>query len=200
MTAVAPVAVPIAPAVHRGRSVTWWGMLMVIATEGTIFLCLLASWYFLWAASKEWPPAGVELPDLKLALPFSFVLWGSSIPVVIAEHALRTNRIGTFRVGMAVAFVMGAAFLVSTAIDFNALHYGWRDHAYGSAFYTIVGLHAIHVLVGLVMNAVVQVKAALGRYDRGHHRSAEAAALYWHFVDGVWVFVFPSLFLAVHFQ
>ncbi|MCU1376160.1 MAG: cytochrome c oxidase, subunit [Actinomycetia bacterium] len=194
------VAVPIQPATHRGRSVTWWGMLMVIATEAMIFACLLAAWFFLRAASKQWPPAGVELPDLTLAIPFSFVLWGSSIPVIVAEHGLRSGRIAVFRAGMAVAWVLGAAFLAYTAYDFQQLHYGWRDSAYASAFYTIVGLHAIHVLVGLVMSAVVQVKAALGRYDRGHHRSAEAAALYWHFVDAVWLFVFPSLFLATHIR
>jgi heme/copper-type cytochrome/quinol oxidase subunit 3 len=173
-------------------------MLMVIATEATVFACLLASWFFLRAASTSWPPPGVELPDLTLALPFSFVLWGSSLPVVVAEHGLRTGRIGTFRIGMAIAWVLGASFLGYTLYDFNQLHFGWRDHAYGSAFYTIVGLHATHVLVGLVMIAVVQVKAASGRYDRGHHRSAEAVALYWHFVDAVWLFVFPSLFVAAH--
>jgi cytochrome c oxidase subunit 3 len=99
---------------------------------------------------------------------------------------------------MAVAWVLGAAFLAYTAHDFQELHFGWRDHAYGSAFYVIVGLHALHVVVGLVVSAVVQLKAALGRYDGGHHRSAEAACLYWHFVDAVWLFVFPSLFLAAH--
>jgi heme/copper-type cytochrome/quinol oxidase subunit 3 len=192
------VAVPIAPAGHRGRSVTWWGMLMVIATEGMIFACLLAGWFFLRAASKQWPPPGVELPDLRLSVPFSFVLWGSSIPVLWAEWGLKRMRLGVFRAGMALSWVMGAAFLGYTAYDFHELHFGWRDHAYGSAFYVIVGLHAIHVLIGLAMSAVVQLKAALGRYDRGHHRSAEAATLYWHFVDAVWLFVFPSLFLSTH--
>ena len=190
--------VPVGVAQRRGRSITWWGMLLVIATEGMIFACLLAGWFFLRAAATAWPPKGVELPDLALAIPFSLVLWGSSIPVVVAERGLRRGRIGTFRWGMAVAWVLGVAFLAYTAYDFDELHFGWRDHAYGSAFYVIVGLHALHVLVGLVLSAVVQLKAALGRYDRGHHRSAEAACLYWHFVDAVWLFVFPSLFLAAH--
>jgi heme/copper-type cytochrome/quinol oxidase subunit 3 len=173
-------------------------MLLVIATEATLFACLLAGWFYLRAASSTWPPAGVELPDLALSIPFSFVLWGSSVPVVYAEHALKRGRIGGFRVGMALAWLMGLAFLAYTAYDFHELHFGWRDHAYGSAFYVIVGLHTIHVVVGLAMGAVVQLKAALGRYDAGHHRSAEVVALYWHFVDAVWLFVFPSLFLATH--
>jgi heme/copper-type cytochrome/quinol oxidase subunit 3 len=195
---VTTVAVPMAH--HRGRSVAWWGMLLVIATEATLFACLLAGWFYLRAASSQWPPAGVELPDLTLSIPFSFVLWGSSLPVLYAERALKRGRVGSFRAGMALAWLLGAAFLAYTAYDFHDLHFGWRDHAYGSAFYVIVGLHTIHVVVGLAMGAVVQVKAALGRYDAGHHRSAEVVALYWHFVDAVWLFVFPSLFLATHLR
>lgn len=200
MTAVAAGTVPVAHAGPARRSVAWWGMLLVIATEAMIFAILLAAWFYLRAVSHEWPPAGTELPDLHLTIPFSFVLWGSSLPVLYAERAIRRGHVNGFLGGMAMAWVLGAAFLGYTVKDFLDLHYGWRDSAYASAFYVIVGLHAIHVLVGLAMNAVVQAKAALGRYDGGHHRSAEAAALYWHFVDAVWLFVMPSLFLATHLR
>ena len=141
------VAVPVAP--RPGRSTTWWGMMLVIATEATLFACLLAAWFFLRAASKDWPPAGVELPDLSLSIPFSFVLWGSSIPVVLAERALERGRIGWFQVGMALARVLGAAFLAFTAYDFHELHFGWQDHAYGTAFYVIVGLTFLSGILGM---------------------------------------------------
>jgi heme/copper-type cytochrome/quinol oxidase subunit 3 len=99
---------------------------------------------------------------------------------------------------MAISFVMGISFLAWTVYDFDDLHFGWRDNAYGSIFYTIVGLHALHVVIGLAMNAMVQVKAWTGRYRTGHHASAEVFSLYWHFVDVVWLFVFPALFLSPH--
>jgi cytochrome c oxidase subunit 3 len=164
------------------------------------FAVLLAAWFYLRATSKAWPPPGTELPDLRLTLPFSVVLWASSIPVVLGERAIRARRIASFRRWMAAGWVMGAAFLAYTANDFAGLHYGWRDSAYASGFYVIVGLHAIHVVVGLAMSAVVQAKAWLGRYDRGPHGSAEAVALYWHFVDAVWLAVMPSVFLATHLR
>jgi heme/copper-type cytochrome/quinol oxidase subunit 3 len=95
---------------------------------------------------------------------------------------------------------MGASFLAWSLYDFHELHYGWRDNAYGSIYYTIVGLHTIHLVVGLAMNALVQVKAWLGRFDAGRHATAEVFALYWHFVDAVWLIVFPTVFLSPHIR
>lgn len=199
MTSAAAV-VTVEAASRPGRSTTWWGMAMVIGTEAMVFAVLLAAWLFLRASSPSWPPPGTELPDLRLTVPFSFVLWGSSIPVVLAERALRRHRTRAFAVGMGIAWVMAAVFLGYTVKDFVDLHYGWRDSAYASGFYVIVGLHAIHVVVGLAMGAVVQAKAWLGRYDLGGHASAEAVALYWHFVDAVWLAVMPTVFLATHLR
>jgi heme/copper-type cytochrome/quinol oxidase subunit 3 len=173
-------------------------MAVLIMTEGMIFLVLIASYFFLEAASKQWPLGGIEKPNLGLALPFSFVLWGSSLPIFWAEAAIRRGDVRRFKIGLAIALVMGAGFLAFTVYDFNQLHFGWQDNAYGSIYYTIVGLHAIHVFIGLGMNAIVQLKAWLGRFDHGHHAGAEVFALYWHFVDIVWLLVFPSLFLSPH--
>jgi heme/copper-type cytochrome/quinol oxidase subunit 3 len=175
-------------------------MVLVIATESMVFAVLLAAWFFLRAASDAWPPVGTELPDLRLTLPFSLVLWASSVPVLLGERSLRRGRVASYAVAMAVAWVLGAAFLGYTIKDFADLHYGWRDSAYASGFYVIVGLHAIHVVIGLAMSAMVQAKAWTGRLDGGAHRSAEAVSLYWHFVDGVWLVVMPSVFLATHIR
>ena len=75
------------------------------------------------------------------------------------------------------------------------MEFGWRDNAYASLFYTIVGLHALHVFVGSLMSLTVQTKAWLGKVTAERHVTPEVFALYWHFVDGVWIFVFASLCL-----
>jgi len=188
------------PATRRSYPIPWWGMAALIMTEAMVFLILLASYFFLRAASKEWPLGGIEAPKLELALPFSFLLWGSSLPIFWAEAGIRNGRVGRLKAGVLISFVMGAAFLAFTLYDFNELHFGWRDNAYGSIYYTIVGLHALHVFIGLGMSLVVQAKARLGRYDHGHYASAEVYFLYWHFVDVVWVLVFPALFLSPHLR
>jgi heme/copper-type cytochrome/quinol oxidase subunit 3 len=104
------------------------------------------------------------------------------------------------RLGLLISFVMGLAFVGYTIKDFNDLHFGWRDHAYGSAFYTIVGLHGLHVIVGLAMNVIVQIKAWQNKFSAERHLTVDVFSLYWHFVDAVWLVVFPTLFLSVHIR
>lgn len=169
-------------------------------TEAVIFAVLLGTYFFLRASSKQWPLGDIKPPELKLGLIFSVVLWASSVPIFWAEASIRKGRLGRFKAGVLATFLMGAAFLAYTLYDFNRLEFGWRDNAYGSIYYTTVGLHALHVLVGLGLSIVVQAKAWLGRFDRGRHAIAEVFALYWHFVDVVWLFVFPSLFVSVHIK
>lgn len=195
---VPAAAARVRPTTRRSYSTGWWGMAVLIATEAMVFVILLATYFFLQASAKEWPLGGIEPPELTRAIPFSFVLWGSSIPVGWAEASLRRGDVDRFKIGTAIGFAMGAAFIVNTMIEFSELGYGWRDNAYASAFYVIVGLHAAHVVVGLLMSLVVQAKAWTGRYGGGGHVSADVFSLYWHFVDAVWLFVFPSLFLLPH--
>ena len=195
-TAPVTAVVDIAPSRRRGYSTAWWGMASLITTEAMIFAILLASYFFLRASAKQWPPAGVELPELKLSLPFSFVLWGSSIPIFWAEAAIKKGKAGALRAGLWISFVMGASFVGYTIKDFRDLHFGWHDHAYGSIVYTIVGLHALHVIIGLLMNLVVQIKATQGKFSAARHQTVEIFSLYWHFVDVVWIAVFASLFLS----
>jgi heme/copper-type cytochrome/quinol oxidase subunit 3 len=95
---------------------------------------------------------------------------------------------------------MGAAFLGNTAYDFTHMEFGWRVNAYSSLFHTIIGLHALHVLVGLLMSIVVQVKVWMGKVSRERHTTPEIFALYWHFVDGVWILVFTSLIVSPYIR
>ncbi|HVV36617.1 MAG TPA: heme-copper oxidase subunit III [Acidimicrobiales bacterium] len=181
---------------QRSYPIAWWGMVVTIATESTIFALLLSANFFVMAQSKQWPPVGIEEPKLGLALVFSVVLWTSSLPVIAAEHAIERGRVTQFKVLTALAFVMAAAFVAYSFYDFHELHFGWRDNTYASLHYTIIGLHLAHVCVALVMSGVIQAKAWFGRYDTGRRVSVSVFSLYWHFVDVVWLFVFPAMFLA----
>lgn len=192
-------AVALEPTRRRSYPTAWWGMALLIATESMIFAILLSANFFVMAQSKHWPPLGIEEPELRYTTIFSVILWASSVPIIFGEKALEKGRVGPFRVAAAVSFVMGLAFVLYSFHDFDELKFGWRDNTYASLHYTIVGLHLAHVCAGLLMSLVVQTKAALGRFDRGRHVTAIVFSLYWHFVDAVWLFVFPSMILAPHF-
>jgi heme/copper-type cytochrome/quinol oxidase subunit 3 len=203
MTSVAAAALSpdvVRPARRRGYSTAWWGMMILITTEAMVFLILLAAYFFLRASSPRWPPAGVELPNLSFSIPFSFVLWGSSAPIFWVDAVIGKGQMGKVKTGLLISFLMGLSFVGYTISDFNGLHFGWRDNAYSSAFYTIVGLHLLHVIIGLFINLVVQLKVWGGKISAARHITVDVFSLYWHFVDAVWLFVWPSLFLSPHIR
>jgi heme/copper-type cytochrome/quinol oxidase subunit 3 len=181
----------------RTRPTAWWGMAMVITTESMLFVGLLSSYFYLRATSDEWPLGGLPRPHLMPVVVFSAVLVASSAPVHLAERAIRRGRVGGLRVYLAIGFAMGASFLGYTVWDFTRAEFGLDDNAYASIFHTTIGLHALHVLIGLLMSLGVQAKAATGRIDREHHLSVRMFTMYWHFVDAVWIAVFASLYLSV---
>jgi heme/copper-type cytochrome/quinol oxidase subunit 3 len=194
--AIPPDASLATPSTKPSYSTAWWGMVTLISTESMVFVILLGSYFFLRASAKVWPVGGIAPPELHLSVPFSFVLWGSSIPIFYAEAAIKRGSQSGLRSGLLVSGMMGLAFLGYTLYDFNKLTFGWRTNAYGSIFYLIVGLHALHVFVGLCMNAIVEIKAWQGKFSATRFTTVEVFALYWHFVDAVWIAVFASLFLS----
>jgi heme/copper-type cytochrome/quinol oxidase subunit 3 len=192
---------PPEPSRHAGYGRGFWGVAVLIATEGMLFLALVATYFFLRATSNAWPPAGIELPKLDArAWIFTAVLLGSSIPILVAEPAVKRGQMRMVGIALALSALMGAAFLVNTIIDFRDLTFGWGTNAYGSIYYVIVGLHATHVAAGLAISIVVQVKLWRRLVDAEHHTSVEVFSLYWHFVDAVWIVVFTTVFISPHLR
>lgn len=180
----------------RTRSAAFWGMAMAITTEAMLFAGLLSSYFFLRATSDQWPQGGIALPDLRLAIPFTVVLLSSSIPVWYAERSIERGNVAGLRLGLAIAWVLGAAFVAYTAYEFSNSEFDIGENAYASIFDVTIGLHALHVIAGLAGSVGVQAKAWTGRIDGRRHRSVRLWAMYWHFVDAVWIAVFTSLYLS----
>ena len=190
------------PTVGAGpTSFAWWGMVLLVAVEATVFVLLLASYFYLrFRSGPVWPPDGIEDPKLKLVLIMSAVLWSSSVPVHLSHSAIKRGDTKKLRLYLAAGFVLGAVFLaLQCGVEYPDIlrhEFTPRTDAYGSMFFTITGLHGAHVLVGLLMNAWVQLRAWQGAFDRHRHVSVQNFVLYWHFVDVVWVFVLASLYLS----
>jgi heme/copper-type cytochrome/quinol oxidase subunit 3 len=194
------VAAPSA-ARHEGYGRGFWGVAVLIATEGMLFLALVATYFFLRAASSTWPLGGIEPPEIGArAWVFTALLLGSSLPIFWADAAVKRGDFRVVRIALTISSLMGAAFLVNTVLEFRDLTFGWDTNAYGSIYYVIVGLHATHVAAGLVISAVVQIKLWMGLIDAEHHTAVEVFSLYWHFVDAVWIVVFASVFISPHLR
>jgi heme/copper-type cytochrome/quinol oxidase subunit 3 len=176
------------------RSTGYWGVVLLVATEATLFAALLASYFYLRLNDHTFRPPGVEHPELSLSLPNTILLVVSSLVLLWAERSARRQNWGLARALTALTTLMGIAFLIIQSIEYRDEHYGVADHAYGTTRYTITGLHSAHVVVGVLLLCFVVWR--LGRQDAGRHSTLQNVALYWHFVDVVWIAVFSCLFLS----
>lgn len=183
-------------------SFSWWGMAALIVTEAMVFGALFASYFYLrYRHGVDWPPDGIEDPRLPLVLVMTAILWSSSIPMHIADKGIRQGSQTALRTGLLASFVLGAAFIVLIiAIEYPEIldEFTPRTNSYGSLFFTITGLHGLHVIAGLMLIAWTAARGFAGHFDEQRHMTVRNVAMYWHFVDLVWAFVLATLYLSPH--
>ncbi len=193
------IGVPPLEARRSGRSLGWWGVVLLIATEAMLFALLLFGNFYLRALNHRWPMDGIEDPELAKSGVRTVVLLGSTVPAVVAERAVKRGQRGFAAAGLTLTILMGSAFLVGHVDEYVTLwpHFTPSTDAYGSVFYTITALHALHVLIGIVVLGFLLWRMLAGHYGARRSDPVEVGTMYWHFVDVVWVFVFSSLYLSV---
>jgi heme/copper-type cytochrome/quinol oxidase subunit 3 len=177
------------------QTVGWWGMVLFLVGDLLLFAFLFTSYFYLEASTPHWPPAGVSPPDLRRPIVMTIVLLGSSIPMAWADSSIRRGHQGRLKLGLALAFVLFAIFLGLQVWEYSSKPFGLTTNIYGSLFFTITGLHGLHIVVGLLLSAYLQARAWLGHFSRHRHLAVENIALYWHFVDAIWVVIFISIYL-----
>lgn len=179
----------------------FWGMWGLITTEALLFSTLIASYFYLRFRSgpHNWPPRGIAPPDLVLPLIMTAILWSSSIPVHLAERAIKRGSIRGLRLGLFAGFLLGAGFLaLQLAKEYpdTLKLFTPRSNVYGSLFFTLTGFHGFHVLVGLALSVWVQVRAKQGAFDQRRHQAVQNFAMYWHFVDAVWALILLTVYFS----
>ena len=185
-------------ALSGSRSTGWWGMLMVIANEATLFASLIAAYFYLRFNSPAWPPTGIEPPELVLPLILTAILLSSSLFMHLAQRRIQQDDVAGLQRFLRIAFGLAIAFLALQLFEYSQTPFRPADSAYASLFFTITGIHGLHVLIAIIMNGYLQLRARLGFVSAVRHQGVENVTLYWHFVDVVWLFVLASLYLSPH--
>jgi cytochrome c oxidase subunit III len=183
----------------EGRDTGWWAILVFVFTEASLFGVLILSYFYLrFFATPAWPPDGIASPTLRLPVIMTIVLVASSIPMQLAARAARRDHGVSMVLWQLCAMAMAAAFLVMQGFEYHdkLQHFTARTDAYGSLFYLITGLHGTHVVAALLMSSWCLVITRFGRRSGLRSRSVESMALYWHFVDLLWIVIFSSLYLS----
>jgi cytochrome c oxidase subunit 3 len=176
----------------RGRV----GMFSLIGAESAIFTIFVVAYIFYIGKSASGPT-----PQDVLELPiFSTIcLLSSSLTIHLAVRALRRAKVGAFGLWWFVTLALGTIFLISTGREWHHLIYDKgltvSTNLFGTTYYSLVGLHAFHVTVGLLMIALAMILTLLRKVKPEHSERAEVFSLYWHFVDVVWVIVFTVVYI-----
>jgi len=177
---------------YRGRV----AMLSLITAEAAIFSIFVVAYLFYIGKSLTGP-----MPKDVLSVPvfYTICLLTSSLTIHLAANALRRGSVQSFGVLWFVTIALGAAFLYGTATEWHRLIYqkGFTitTNLFGTTYYSLVGLHGFHVVVGLVSLSVVMAFTLLGSVGSEHAERVDVLSLYWHFVDAVWVVVFTVVYV-----
>jgi len=172
------------------------GMACLIIAESAIFIIFVVAYIYYIGKSLSGPtPAeALEVPIFG-----TICLLSSSITIHFAESALRKNNIRSFTMYLAGTVLLGVIFLITTAQEWYHLirdkGLTIRTNLFGTTYYSLVGLHASHVVAGLIMLSIVLMFSMRGRVREEHSEKIETIALYWHFVDAVWVVVFLTVYV-----
>jgi cytochrome c oxidase subunit III len=172
------------------------GMLSLIVAESAIFIIFVVAYVYYIGKSLNppYPRQVLELPIFN-----TVCLLSSSFTIWLAERGLKKGAMAVFNLWWAISFILGAIFLVGTGIEWRKLIYHdgltISTNLFGTTFYSLVGLHASHVIIGLTMLLVVFIFGITGKLRTEHARQVETLSLYWHFVDAVWVVVFTVVYV-----
>jgi len=188
---------------HSGAGQPWVqpskgrvAMFCVIIAESAIFTIFVVAYIYNIGKSTYGP-----LPQQVLEVPLfnSICLLSSSLTIWLSERAIEHGQIRKFGLWWALTFVLGAIFLVGTGVEWHKLIYEdgltISTNLFGTTFYSLVGLHASHVIIGLSALLLVLILTITGHVRQEHAERIQILALYWHFVDAVWIIVFTVVYV-----
>lgn len=171
-------------------------MACLIIAEAAIFLIFVVAYLFYLGKSATGPQ-----PKDALDFPvfMSICLFASSATITFAVDALRKGSLGAFRAWWVLTIALAVTFLTGTGLEWRRLivekGLTIRTNLFGTTYYSLVGLHAFHVIVGTLFFFVVLGLALFGKVAREHAARTHVLALYWHFVDAVWVVVLTVVYV-----
>ncbi|MFL6551594.1 MAG: heme-copper oxidase subunit III [Povalibacter sp.] len=180
---------------HSHRSLTWWGMMGMIAIEGTAFALAIAAYLYLANHERHWPPYRLA-PSLIYGTLFTIISLVSALPNIWLNRVAAEERLRPVQIGLVIMSLIGIALLVVRYFEFPALHVAWSDSAYGSITVTILGLHTVHLITDLI-DTIVLTALMFTPHARGR-RFVDVAenAIYWNFVVLAWIPIYALLYFA----
>jgi cytochrome c oxidase subunit 3 len=178
------------------RASGWWAMIFTIFTEGSLFAYLLFSYYYL-AVQPHVPgtfPEGGPQP-LLIAAANTAILLASSAAVGWAQLCIEHDNKWRLVAGLGIGAALGIVFLAIQCLEWSGQSFGLSSTPYSSLYYLITGFHMAHVMAGVMMLLALTFWSGQGHFNSRRFAHIHIGALYWHFVDAVWILVFFTFYI-----
>lgn len=176
-------------------------MKLVVGTEAMFFLSLIMAFIYM-AYNAGFEPHDVQQLDIKTTGIFTVFLFSSSFTLMLAESKYKKQRLNGLKFWLVITIVFGLIFLIGQGKEY------WRlmnenvtlgSSVFGTSFYALTGFHGLHVFIGLIILSIVLILAFLGDFKNPSSNVIGTVAIYWHFVDIVWIFVFTVVYVLPYF-
>jgi cytochrome c oxidase subunit 3 len=198
VSATPATVVPAAERHQRGIPTALFGMVLFISSEVMFFGGFFGAYFDIRAGQKVWPPATPAIPRLEIfpiATILTIVLVTSSFTMQAGLSAIKAgDRRGLIR-WLKITLALGAIFLILQLYDYSQLGFGLRDGVFATLFYTMTGFHFAHVFGGALFLYLILLQSYRGEFSAEDHTGVEAATIYWHFVDAVWIGLFSTYYI-----
>jgi cytochrome c oxidase subunit 3 len=178
------------------RASGWWAMIFTIFTEASLFAYLLFAYYYLAVqphAPGTFPEGGP--PALGMASLNTLILLTSSAAVGWAQFSIEHNKKWRLAAGLGIGAVLGMIFLAIQILEWAGQPFGLSASPYSSLYFVITGFHMAHVVVGVLMLLALTFWSARGYFNSRRFAHIHIGALYWHFVDAVWLAVYFTFYI-----
>lgn len=189
------------------RAPIWWGNLLLLFIETTMFALLVGAYFYVRQNYNVWPPPQVNspfallrpVPTLSLPLISLFVLTLSALPMIVADRAALRRNEGLVKLMMVLCVVFGAVLIALRFREFRYLNCRWDDHAYSGIIWTMTGMHLLHLIVGTAENVLLTTWLFVHGMDDKHARDVRVGAVYWYWIVGIWWILFAVIFYGPRF-
>jgi cytochrome c oxidase subunit 3 len=205
VTASAVTHAELGAAEAEGNANESLGILLFIVSEAVMFGAFFAQYFYNRILSQNWPTrAGLpdtfdRVPAFPLPLIMTVILVASGFSAHWAQSAIRRDDRDQFQGWLIVTILLGLSFLGAQAYEYTNFivneGFSITSGIYGTVFFSLTGLHGIHVTVGVILLSGVLIRAFLGHFSSRNHFGVEGTVLYWHFVDVVWIALYATLYL-----
>lgn len=176
------------------HSLMWWGIMGMIAIEGTVFALTVGTYFYLWSQAEQWPLSS-RPPELSWGTLNVLVLLASILPNHRAKRAGEDGNEPAIRLWLTVASAIGVLLIAIRALEFTTLNCSWDTDAYGSIVWMLLGLHTVHLVTDVYDTVVLAVLFWLPTPHEGkRHVDVSENGLYWYFVVYSWIPIYLVLY------